>query len=195
MPDPGRGYHARMAAFDSVVLTTQRLSLRPLRPDDAPALLAICSDPQVMRYWSSPPWEAIGQAEALIARDREAMASGQYLRLGIERDGGLIGYCTLFQLDAQNRRAELGYVLAAAAWSQGYMREALRALLDYGFDALDLHRIEADTDPRNRASVRCLERLGFVREGLLRERWIVAGEVSDTALYGLLRQDWRANPL
>jgi len=154
VPDPGRGYHARMTAFDSVVLSTQRLRLRPLRGDDAPALLTICSDPQVMRYSSSPPWHAIEQAQALIARDREAMAAGQYLRLGIERDGGLIGYCTLFQLDPQNRRAELGYVLAVSAWSHGYMGEALRALLDYGFGTLDLHRVEADTDPRNRA--RCV---------------------------------------
>jgi ribosomal-protein-alanine N-acetyltransferase len=86
----------------------------------------------------------------------------------------------------------VGYSLASAEWGNGYMQEALTALLDYGFSELDLNRVEADVDPRNAASGRSLERLGFRREGLLRERWIVGGEVSDTALYGLLRKDWEA---
>ena len=72
------------------------------------------------------------------------------------------------------------------------MHEALRALLDFGFGELDLNRIEADIDPRNGASARTLERLGFTKEGYLRERWIVGDEVSDTALYGLLRREWRS---
>jgi len=67
----------------------------------------------------------------------------------------------------------------------------LQALVGYGFDRMDLNRIEADVDPRNEASARSLERLGFACEGLLRERWIVGGEVSDTAMYGLLRKDWQ----
>ena len=83
-------------------------------------------------------------------------------------------------------------MLAQRAWGLGYMHEALSALLDHGFSAWNLNRVEADIDPRNQASARALERLGFRREGLLRERWIVAGEVSDTAYYGLLRSDWRA---
>ena len=73
------------------------------------------------------------------------------------------------------------------------MHEALQALLDFGFGELDLNRIEADIDPRNSASARTLERLGFTKEGYLRERWIVGEEVSDTALYGLLRREWRSS--
>ena len=71
------------------------------------------------------------------------------------------------------------------------MHEALQALLQHAFDRLDLNRLEADIDPRNLASARTLERLGFQKEGYLRERWIVNDEVSDTALYGLLRREWR----
>jgi RimJ/RimL family protein N-acetyltransferase len=74
------------------------------------------------------------------------------------------------------------------------MQEALGALLDFGFGELDLNRIEADIDPRNSASARTLERLGFTKEGYLRERWIVGEEVSDTAIYGLLRREWRGQP-
>ena len=74
------------------------------------------------------------------------------------------------------------------------MHEALQALLGFAFHALDLNRLEADIDPRNHASARTLERLGFQREGHMRERWIVKGEVTDTWWYGLLRREWLAGP-
>jgi RimJ/RimL family protein N-acetyltransferase len=70
------------------------------------------------------------------------------------------------------------------------MTEALAALVNYAFGELGLNRIEADTDPRNPAATRVLEKLGGMREGLLRERWITDGQKSDSALYGLLRSDW-----
>jgi len=181
-----------MPAFDQLTLTTPRLLLRPLRDVDAPALFAIFSDPQVMRYWSAPPWQHIDAAHTMIALDRQAMASGEHLRLGLERtqDHDLVGVCTLFALSRQCRRAEVGYCLASRAWGRAYMDEALRALLQHGFTELALNRVEADIDPRNEASARSLERLGFKKEGHLRERWIVGDEVSDTALYGLLQRDW-----
>lgn len=185
-----------MAGLDSLTLHTVRLRLRPLCDSDAAALLAIFSDPRVMRYWSTPPWAGLDPAQAFIARSREEARSGDALRLGIERraDAQLIGQCTLFGFVQPSRRAEIGYALAASAWGQGLMHEALSALVGHGFGALKLQRIEADIDPRNAASARCLERLGFKCEGLLRERWIVAGAVSDSALYGLLARESRAGP-
>ncbi|AMC34278.1 GNAT family N-acetyltransferase [Janthinobacterium sp. B9-8] len=186
-----------MATFDQVELQTSRLLLRPLQESDAAALLAIFSDEKVMQYWSTPLWDSIDIAHALIARDLKAMAEGTYIRLGIERaeDHALIGNCTLFDLNQQSRRAEIGYGMAYSAWGKGYMHEALSALLDFGFSELKLNRVEADIDPRNLASAKSLERLGFSREGYLRERWIVDGVVSDTALYGLLFSDWKTRGL
>jgi ribosomal-protein-alanine N-acetyltransferase len=183
-----------MPAFDQLALTTPRLLLRPLVEADAQPLFEIFRDRAVTRYWSTPPWTEAAAAQAMIERDRKAMAAGEYIRLGLQRlDGGaLIGNCTLFALNAQCRRAELGYVLGSTHWGQGYMHEALRALLGHAFTALELNRVEADIDPRNEASARSLQRLGFAQEGYLRERWIVGGEVSDTALYGLLSRDWSA---
>jgi RimJ/RimL family protein N-acetyltransferase len=181
-------------AFDQVNLRTERLRLRPLREADAAGLFAIFSDPRVMKYWSATAWESIAAAHENIARDLEGMAAGRYLQLGIERldDAKLIGRCVLFSLNPQSRRADIGYALAPEAWGHGYMHEALLALLRFGFSELDLNRVEADIDPHNQRSAKLLERLGFRQEGLLRERWIVAGEVSDSALYGLLRRDWLA---
>ncbi|MEO8385718.1 MAG: GNAT family N-acetyltransferase [Betaproteobacteria bacterium] len=183
-----------MTTFDEVTLPTPRLVLRPLREADASALFAIFSDPRVARYLSRPAWPTISTAHERIARDIDALAACRYLCLGLERkeDQALIGECSLFNLFPQCRRAEMGYSLGADCWGQGYMTEALTALLDFGFSQLALNRVEADIDPRNELSAKSLERLGFKKEGHLRERWIVAGEVSDSGLYGLLGREWQA---
>jgi len=175
-----------------LTIDTPRLRLRALQADDAAALFAVFADPHVMRYWATPAWTSLEQADGFIERSRSAMRSGDALRLGIERrdDAQLIGQCTLFDFVFPSARAEIGYSMRADAWGQGFMHEALTALVEHGFGALQLRRIEADIDPRNAASARSLERLGFRREGLLRERWNVGGEISDSALYGLLAREW-----
>ena len=82
-----------------------------------------------------------------------------------------IGTCLLFRFDEGSERAELGYVLGRAHWGRGLMREALGGLLDRAFTTMGLRRIEAEVDVRNASSSRLLARLGFTREGVLRQRW------------------------
>lgn len=180
--------------FEALCLQSERLWLRPLCDSDEAALFAMHSDPEVMRYWSTSPWTDPQQARDMIAWDAQGLPAGDHLRLALGRHGSdeLLGTCSLFSLLPQCRRAELGYVLARPAWGQGLMDEALRTLLTWAFEALNLNRLEADIDPRNAASERALRRLGFQQEGFLRQRWIVDGVVSDTALFGLLRSDWDA---
>ncbi|MFZ6847257.1 GNAT family N-acetyltransferase [Undibacterium sp. RuRC25W] len=178
--------------FTQVLLVTPRLRLRPLRCSDADDMFNVYSDPQVMRYGSSPVWSSVNEAITSLTRTDLGMRTGQFLRLALtetEHDR-FIGDCCLFKFDHQCRHAEVGYSLGADYWGRGYMHEALIALLNYGFDALNLHRVEADVDPQNIASLNCLERLGFIKEGFLRERWIVNGVLSDTTLLGLLRREW-----
>lgn len=181
-----------MPAIEPPTLHTDRLLLRGPVAGDLPALLAIYGDPVVARFLSAPAWATEAQAEHWLARMQAGHANGSSLQLMlVPADGGAaIGTCTLFQFHRESRRAEIGYVLGPPHWGQGYMHEALRALVAYGFDTLGLRRLEADIDPRNAASARSLERLGFTREGRLRERWEVAGEISDSDLYGLLRREW-----
>jgi RimJ/RimL family protein N-acetyltransferase len=81
--------------------------------------------------------------------------------------------------------------MGSAYWGKGYMNEALTALIVHAFDVMELRRLEADVDPRNTASIRTLERLGFQREGFLRERWHVEGELQDAYFYGLLKREWQ----
>lgn len=181
-----------MKPFQSALLRTGRLVLRHLSQEDLDALFAIFSHVEVMRYWSTPPLTERAQVETKVRQFAQGYEKGTSLSLGIERESDhvLVGNCTLFEFHDTSRRAQLGYCLGRPFWGQGYMHEALVALVNHAFDDLGLNRLEADIDPRNLASAKTLERLGFLREGFLRERWIVDGEVSDTALYGLLRREW-----
>ncbi|CPR18074.1 GNAT family N-acetyltransferase [Brenneria goodwinii] len=178
-----------MASFSATTtLETPRLLLRPLRRDDVPAFFALMSDPVVMKFWNQLPWRHIEQAFEAIDNYRQALSAGEYMKLGLEmKDGGnLIGTCILFHINAASRRAEIGYCLAADAQGKGYMAEALSGLIDFAFGTLGLNRLEAEIDARNIASAKTLARQSFVQEGLLRQRWIVDGKTSDSALYGLL---------
>lgn len=176
------------------IIESDRVRLRALRDEDAAALLALHGDAEVMRYWSTSPWSGIAQAHAHLKRERRDLASGGVLPWAIADSASddLIGTLTLFRIDCDHRRAEIGYALLSARWGQGLASEASRCALNHAFTKLDLKRIEADTDPRNTSSRRMLERLGFLQEGTLRKRWYVNDEWCDTALYGLLREDFRA---
>jgi RimJ/RimL family protein N-acetyltransferase len=146
-----------------------------------------------MRYWSSTAHEdearTLTSIESIIAE----VERGEALQWAIERkaDGRVLGSITLM-LEQGQPRAEIGYILGREYWGQGYAGEAQRRAIDYAFDDLGLHRLEADTHPDNAGSTRSLERLGFRPEGRLRERWLVGGRYSDSVLWGLLAEDWRA---
>ena len=173
-------------------LDAPRVRLRWLTDADVDALYTVFSDRTMMRYWSTPAMTKRAEAEDYLRRIHEGFAGKKLFQWGVERkeDRRILGTCTLFQLDAGNARAELGYALASAHWKKGLMSEALAALLDFSFGTLKLRRLEADVDPRNENSLRILGRLGFRREGLLRERWNVNGEIQDSVFLGLLAREW-----
>ena len=177
-------------------LETERLVLRQLATTDASALFGILSDADTMTYMDTPPMSDVGEAEALIARQAEAFVAGTGVRWAItlRGDDRVIGTFSLFRIDRESRRAEVGYVLDRGHWGRGYNHEAATRVLEYAFEELDLNRLEAELDPENVASAKAAHRLGFVDEGLQRERWIVAGKVSDSLLVGLLRAEWDTRP-
>ena len=173
-------------------LRTARLSLRPFTSEDADALFALHSNAYVLRYWDSPAWSEPARAERFIARCQQIAEEGSGARLVIEggSDKAFLGWCGLTRWNPDYRSASLGYCLDDGAWGHGYATEAARALLQWAFDKLDLNRVQAEADTRNAASARVLEKLGFVREGTLREDCIVNGEVSDSWVYGLIKREW-----
>jgi RimJ/RimL family protein N-acetyltransferase len=103
----------------------------------------------------------------------------------------VLGTCTLTHYYPTHQRSEIGFALRQMRWGQGLGSEAVTAVIGFAFDSLNLNRIEADVDPRNERSLRLLERLGFQREGHLRQRYYMNGERQDTLMLGLLRSDWK----
>jgi RimJ/RimL family protein N-acetyltransferase len=184
------------SASGQPVLLTPRLSLVPIAPSDAAALHPTFADPDIMRYVDYPASrelaDTVRRIEQWIIPLPEWHATWT---LRLNATGAAIGIANFHHREIWNRRAEIGYVLGRAHWRQGLMREALGALIDYCFQALDMNRLEATIDPDNHPATRLATQLGFRCEGArLRERLLVAGRYRDVALYGLLRRDWRAGP-
>ncbi|WP_243057541.1 GNAT family N-acetyltransferase [Nocardioides sp. SR21] len=171
-------------------LETDRLLLRPFHEADADDLWEMHSSASVLRYWDSPPWAEPSRAERFLATTRQLAEEGTGARVAMVRDGAFVGWCALVRWNPDLRSAALGYCLNEAAWGQGYATEGVRALLGWAFATLDLNRVQSEVDTRNAASARVLEKLGFVREGTLREDCVVDGVVSDSWVYGLLRREW-----
>ena len=174
-------------------LHTARLRLRPVDEADADDLFAMHSSTHVLRYWDAPPWSERGRAERFVTDSRQLAATGTGARLVVARvpDGAFLGWCSLNRWNPEHRSASLGYCFGEAAWGHGYATEAARALLTWAYETLDLNRVQAETDTRNGASARVLEKLGFVREGTLRQDCVVDGDISDSWVYGLIRSEWR----
>lgn len=173
------------------VIETPRLILKPLVIDDSESLLAIFSDPEVMKYWNTEPWVSIQDAYNFVDDSNNAMLRQESIVLGIypKSTEKLAGKCMLFSYDKESKRAEIGFGLSRDCWGKGYISEAGEALIQYGFTSIGLRRIEAEIDPDNDSSAKALEKLGFYQEGLLRQRWEINGVISDSALYGRLASD------
>ncbi|WP_455929204.1 GNAT family N-acetyltransferase [Pseudomonas fluorescens] len=170
-------------------LSTQRLRLRELQACDAPQLFSIHADAASMRWYGVDPMTDLAQAHALIdtfAQWRTHPNPGT--RWGLEHQGKLIGSCGLFKWNRAWNSCALSCELAPAARGQGLMREALQAMLDWGFEHMQLHRVEALVHPQNNASHALLERLGFKAEGTLREAGFWNGQRHDLRVLGLLAQ-------
>ncbi len=166
---------------------TARLAMRRQRVADAPALFEAYRDVDLMRYWSSAPHASIEETRAYLD-PREDHQDWRGWSITLKGDDTAIG-----TLAATTRRpgvAEIGYLLVRVRWGHGYAREAATGLIELLF-AEGHRRVFADTDPDNAASIAMLERLGFKREGLLRQEWETHIGVRDTLLLGLLRDEWR----
>ncbi|UJR86468.1 GNAT family N-acetyltransferase [Sandaracinus amylolyticus] len=184
------------AAFASFpVLETERLVLRAAMPNDALDLYRILSDPRVTRYFGRPPWTALAQAEERIAVTDAAFRERKGIRwvLSLRGNPRMIGSCGFWRMVPEHLRAEVGYELDPEQWGHGYMPEALRAIVAFGFDVLRLHAVEAHIDPENRNSARVLEKLGFAQEAYFRESYYEAqnDRFTDTAVLTALRTTWR----
>ena len=176
------------------VLDGARVRLRPPRQPEADggadldALWAIFSDAETLRYWSHEPFETREQATEYLAGIDRVLAERSLFQWAIadKETDALLGTVTLTAWDRAHRRAEIGFILGNAHWGRGFGSDAVRTVLAFAFSKMRLHRVEADVDPENGASLALLRRLGFHEEGRLAERWFTFGEWRDSVVLGLL---------
>ena len=185
-------HHADVSDSAAPLRETERLRLRNVLLTDQEELFDLLSDERVVRYTLFPLFTR-ERAQRFVERVNAPRSVGEppHVTLAITQrsDPTLIGLCGLV-LRPEAEEAEVWYVLREASWGRGLMTEAAGAVVDHGFRDLALHRIWASCLPENPASARVLEKLGFRREGVLRENLRIQGEWRDSYLYGLLADEW-----
>jgi len=176
-------------------LETADLTLREITLADTDAYFALCSDATVMKTFGLPAHTDRGQTEKLIAYLQQAWKEEKMIRWGIslKGKGTLIGDIGYWRFVKERSRGEVGAKLAKEYWSGGLMTQALSAVVEYGLTAMDLNTVESNVDPENLGAVRLVEKVGFVKEGTLREHsWdIVKNKFTDTFLYTAHRSRWK----
>ncbi len=174
-------------------LETERLVLRALRMEDTDFILREWGSPVVTLYMrDTAPLQTREEAESWLRplQDPSSLPTVKWWGIELKAEGALIGTCGYHSWNEEHARAEIGYDLWPDYWGRGLMPEALRVLLRYGFEVMGLNRVEATTHTENEQSMRVLEKLGFRREGVLREYYCQDGVCNDQVLFSLLRREW-----
>jgi ribosomal-protein-alanine N-acetyltransferase len=172
-------------------LATERLRLRAPLPQDAAAVLGIIGDPEVTRYLNLPTFTTLTEAQEALERLQQRFTARDAIRWAIVlvEHNEMIGTVGLLRFDFEHRHAEVGYEIARRWWGRGLTSEAAAAVIRYGFSVLGLHRIEAGVLPGNDASVRVLQKLGFVEEGTRRDYLHAKGSFHSFRWFSLLETD------
>ncbi len=173
-------------------LATPRLRLRKLRLDDTAAYFKLRSSEAVMHYIQRPLAQSPAEAEEQIRQQLEGEQAGAMVVWAVaDLNDNLLGIAGYWRMQLEHQRAEVGYMLDAPYHNQGLGTEVLRAVLNYGFEEMKLHKIQADVDSENVASLKLLARFGFKQEALFRENRFFNGKYYDSCWLGLLRNEWQ----
>ena len=174
------------------VIETDRLILREIKANDRIELFKIFSSEAVMKYYGMFPYNSIEEADILISRFSKAFDENKSIRWGIElkSEKVLIGTCGFHNWNKTHRRVEIGYELYNKYWRKGYITEAISEILKFGFEAMEVNRIEALVYPENIPSQISLEKLNFSKEGILKEYCIFRDKKQDLIMYSLLNSNY-----
>lgn len=194
--EPAESTGAGTGAEGGLELRGTELSLRYPRAQDAPALFALASDPEVTRFFAWGPYRHEREAEGYIASLPAKRAQGTALEfVVVSNEAGVIGITGLSEFALRDRRAVIGTWHGRGSWGTGANRQSKALMLGLAFRALGLARVTAWCGTDNGRSQRALERLGFVKEGVLRHWQVHAGEPKDVISYAMLRSDWESSEL
>lgn len=178
-----------------VQLTGSRVRLREFREDDVDQALALVGDDRVtswLSFDSRTRDETIFMVRGIVERAQASHRREYYLAVTPGNGDEVIGFVRLGF--AGVRAGKLGYAIRADQWGRGYATDAAATMLDFGFSELALHRISAAIGPDNAASIQVVRRLGFQREGCLRDHVFTNGQWRDSELFSLLVQEWNGHP-
>ncbi|MEO8666575.1 MAG: GNAT family N-acetyltransferase [Ignavibacteria bacterium] len=178
------------------VIETERLKLREITTDDRNEIFEIYSSEEAMKYFGKIPYKKIEEADERIMITQKAFKEKEGIRWGItlKPSGKLIGSAGIWRIDNIHFRGEVGYELSPQHWRKGIMYEALLPILSFGFEKINLHTIEANTDPENTSSRKLLHKLGFEQEGYFKENFYFDGKFLDTVSYSLISKNQIYDP-
>ncbi|QPC82308.1 GNAT family N-acetyltransferase [Phototrophicus methaneseepsis] len=173
------------------ILETDRLRLRQMKPSDVTALLRHFGNPEVVKFIDMKPIKTLEQADEWLQWMGGFFAAKDGLRWGIvlKENDQFIGSAGLHNWNQESHYAEIGLDITPPYWGQGYATETLTRLVQFGWESMNLNRIEADVVKGNHASMHVLQKIGFKQEGVLRQRLRKGGKYYDLHLFGLLRCD------
>ena len=173
------------------VLYTERLVLRRMNKNDGAAILKLRSDKNVMQYIDRPHMTTEAEALDFIKKIDESLENnyGITWAISLKNNLQLIGTVGFWRIINEHYRAEIGYMLSPDFHGKGIMQEAIEQTLDYGFSIMNLHSVEANVNPGNMASIKLLEKNGFVKEAHFKEHYYHDGKFLDSVIYSLLVQN------
>jgi [ribosomal protein S5]-alanine N-acetyltransferase len=174
-------------------LNTDRFILRKIELTDAQEMFNYFSKDEVTKYYDLDSFTEISQASELINRFATRFEQNKGIRWGIaEKDSNkLIGSCGYHNWEKEHFKAEIGFEITPAYWRKGVMSEVIQPILQFGFEQMELNRIEAFYDPENTASKKTLEKAGFIFEGVLRKAAFEKGRFCDAAVCSILKEEYK----
>jgi ribosomal-protein-alanine N-acetyltransferase len=169
-------------------LSTERLNLRRIYDTDGEEIFFLRSDKGMLQFLDRDPAQSTDEARQWIRTINEGIDGNQYIAwaIALKNDPKLIGTISFWNIKKEHYRAEIGYALHTLFQGRGLMQEAMTVVLDYGFNSMKLHSVEANINPNNTRSIQLLERSGFVREAYHRENYYHNGLFLDSAIYSLI---------
>lgn len=176
------------------ILVTQRLLLRNVHLDDTATMLEMRSNKKTLAYLDKKPLQTASEAQLLICKILKDIEVGDGITWALalkDKPTQMIGTIGLWRLIKEHYRAEIGYMLLPQYFLKGYMKEAIAPILNYGFNKMQLHSIEAQIHPGNEGSKALLISQGFNQEGYYKENFFFEGKFKDTAVYSLLEKTFK----
>ena len=175
-------------------LETKRLILRQVQYYNIEPMHKMRSDSQSMQYMDTEVPQSLNDTQKKFEQELESFSKGDsvYWALILKKTNEFIGGAGFWRLIKEHFRAEIGYQLLPDYWRKGYSFEALKSIIQFGFEKMGLHSIEGNINPKNVPSIKLLEKLGFKQEAYFKENFYYNGKFLDSAIFSLIISNWKS---